>query len=492
MREINNNRQLESFNHVRWAPLVSRSAFRVATVALSLCVLAAIQLFFFAANTSVVHANMSTDFVQCADENPTPGVCDWIVSILNRNNSQYTEGRGVPQRLIFDAIAPTAGNMHTLTFSVLWSKGGIHAYDWLMSYDQAKVTAAFYNRPFSSNFDANVCGTANSLPAVCNALTGTIPFDVVVPNDPYISKDGATQDRIDGFVAQYGTRTIRMFGNSSISAATLSLAHDVAPGADTGDSYVDYTLAWTSSSTSIMIEMAGHLAVTAFDAVDPIAWGVPLGASNISGGPYHFKLNGFDGSNFGNQDNQIQNGGVVGPALMSTQRTSPGTVNVGQGVFDTAFLTGTAGPLNGIVTFYVCSDNYAPYTDTIQPSAGCSLTATVNPPQFNRVPLSPTVPVVLGGNNTQATGTAVSPLFTPTLNGFYCFTAVYSPTTINYLRFTDMVSTTNECFFVQSPTAVTLTDFSARAGEPWLPLALSAAGIVILATLAVAFAKRQS
>ena len=490
MRETNDKRESESFNHVRWAPLVSRSAFRVAAVALSVCVLAAIQLFFFAANTSVVRAAMSTDFTQCADRNPTAGVCDWINSILQHNNSQYTEGRGVPQRITFDAIPPNASNMHTLTFQVLWSKAGIHAYDWLMSYDQAKLTAINYNRAYSTNFDSNICGPANSLASVCTALRTSGPFvDIVVPDDPFISKDGSTQDKINAFEGIYGNRTIRMYGSSSFVTATLAITHDVPNGGDTGDTYAFYTLAWTSPSTQTLILMAGHLAVTARQLADPIAWGVPLGSANINGGPYHFKLNGFDGGNFGNQDNQIQGADIFGPPFLSTQSNSTGAINVG--VRDTALLTGTGsqGTLDGIVTFYVCGDNSAPYTDTIQPVGGCTPTL---PAGATHVKLSPDIPVVLGGNQQNPTGSALSPIFTPTLNGFYCFTAVYSPTNINYLGFTDVVSTTNECFFVQSPTAVTLTDFSARAGEPWLPLALSAAGIVILATLAVAFAKRQS
>lgn len=497
MKEVSNGteRKLTYFDRVRWAPMVSRVALRIAAVVLAVSVLAAIQLYFFAANVSVVRAAaLSTDFQQCADKNPTAGLCDWINSILQHNNSQYTEGRGVPQRVIFDGIPQTAGNMHTLTFQVLWSKGGIHAYDWLMSYDQAKLTAAHYNRPYS-NFDANICGPNISLGAVCTALiAGGIFNDVNVPDDPFVSKDGATQPKIDAFETSYGNRTIRMYGNAAITAATLSISHDVPNNGDTGDSYVLYNLAWTSTSTQVLIEMAGHLAVTAFQAVDPVAWGVPLGSANINGGPYHFKLNGFDSGSLGNQDNQIQGADIFGPPFLSSQRTPAGAINVGQAVYDTAILTGTGGQgtLDGTVTFYICSDNSAPYTDTIQTLGGCLQSTPINPPQFNRTRLTPDIPVTLLGNNQNPLGRAISPIFTPTLNGFYCFTAEYNSTNPNYLSFSEVVTTSNECFFVQSPTAVTLTDFSARAGESWLPLALSAAGVVILATLAYAFAKKQS
>jgi len=87
------------------------------------------------------------DFKQCANGKITGvvGNCDWINSILQQSNSTYYEGMGVPQRAIFTGIAPTAGNTHTLTFKHQATKGGgsnSHAYDWLVSYDQAIALAS--------------------------------------------------------------------------------------------------------------------------------------------------------------------------------------------------------------------------------------------------------------------------------------------------------------------------------------------------------------
>jgi PKD repeat protein len=56
--------------------------------------------------------------------------------------------------------------------------------------------------------------------------------------------------------------------------------------------------------------MAGHLALTGDPNVDPMAWGLGLGASQIAGGPYHFRLNLLDGMNVGALDNQIMGASI--------------------------------------------------------------------------------------------------------------------------------------------------------------------------------------
>src|SRR5262249_41866864 len=61
--------------------------------------------------------NVNTDFSQCANEDKLPlGECVWINGILGDNQSQYFEGMSTLQRLIFDGVGTTSGNVHTLTF----------------------------------------------------------------------------------------------------------------------------------------------------------------------------------------------------------------------------------------------------------------------------------------------------------------------------------------------------------------------------------------
>jgi len=191
------------------------------------------------------------------------------------------------------------------------TKGGKHAYDWLTGWNQGNDPPLGYN-PWGDNLKPPQITTA-----ICQALhLKTAPYEIYVdvPDDPFISKDGSTQDRIDAYEAAWGNRQIRICGNLPITSASfIAMSHDVANGADTGDSFILYTLTWTSASDQILIELAGHLAMSGNPAVNPIAWGVGLGSSQIGGGPYHFKLDKLDDHSLGSQDNQIKGADILIP-----------------------------------------------------------------------------------------------------------------------------------------------------------------------------------
>ena len=207
----------------------------------------------------------------------------------------------VPQRTAFANIIATTGDIHTLTISHQATKGGIHAYDWMTGWNQGNVPPLGYN-PSGPSYDTGLTG-----PILAALLASPYNIYVDVPDDPFISKDGSTQSRIDAYETTYGNRQIRIYGNQPITSASFtSFYHDVANGGDTGDSDIHYELTWVSASDEILIEMAGHLAMTGDPLVNPIAWGVGLGSSQIGGGPYHFKLYQLDGHSIGSQDNQIK------------------------------------------------------------------------------------------------------------------------------------------------------------------------------------------
>ena len=258
------------------------------------------------ATTTFTDAALVVDFKQYATLDDL-----WINSILQSSNSIYYEGMSVPQRAIFTNIPSTAGDNHFLTLSHEATKAGIHAYDFLTAWNQGNDPALPFV-PWGENI-----GPPNTLGATAQFLDGApgssaYEYFVNVPNDPFISKDGSTQTRIDAYEALYGNRQIRICGNAPFTSASFtSISHDVADGADTGDSFIHYTLSWTSASTQIMIELSGHLAVSGDPAVNPIAWGVGLGASQVSGGPYHFKLDYLDTNSLGSQDNQIKGADIL-------------------------------------------------------------------------------------------------------------------------------------------------------------------------------------
>ncbi|MGB2768618.1 MAG: FlgD immunoglobulin-like domain containing protein, partial [Candidatus Zixiibacteriota bacterium] len=153
--------------------------------------------------------------------------------------------------------------------------------------------------------------------------------------------------------AHFGNRTVKIYGNALISASTVTF--DGYSGS--GDVTAEYTFSWTSSSDSIVIEMAGHLAV----GVDPlgagIGYGEGLGSANISGGPYHFSLSQLDGNSLGSQDNQIKGADILLPCPPVCDVTPPqqdGCVG-----FDASFTDNSTG---GTPPYTYCWQK-EPYTD---------------------------------------------------------------------------------------------------------------------------------
>lgn len=98
----------------------------------------------------------------------------------------------------------------------------------------------------------------------------------------------------------FGDRTIDIYGDAAITSATVTFDgySDINQ-----DSYANYSLTWTSTSTKVVILTAGHLAQSCTSAWC-CGYGFGCGAGNITGA-CHFKLSNLDNNSLGNQDNQL-------------------------------------------------------------------------------------------------------------------------------------------------------------------------------------------
>jgi len=246
------------------------------------------------------------------------------------------------QRVILLNVPATAGNLHSLQLGHQFTKGGHHAYDFLTGNSLGSSTGwnvayANYNDYLAST-EANAedilyawqCAEEIGPPADMDNICADLHdpaigyyFDVELPDDPFISIDGSVQDKIDAYEAEFGNRYIRVYGNAEITDAYFTcVEHDVPNLGDTGDSYATYILVLETTSTNIIFEIGGHLAMGGFDN-SGMNWGPNLGAGSINGGPYHFKLFGLGGSvnttsctlneyvSLGAQDNQITAGDII-------------------------------------------------------------------------------------------------------------------------------------------------------------------------------------
>jgi hypothetical protein len=80
--------------------------------------------------------NIACDFRQSAN-NETNGAVQglgnvhWINSIVQSSNSSWHEGMSNFQRVFITDIPATTNNIHSLKFKHMFTKGGIHAYDFI-------------------------------------------------------------------------------------------------------------------------------------------------------------------------------------------------------------------------------------------------------------------------------------------------------------------------------------------------------------------------
>jgi hypothetical protein len=306
------------------------------------------------------------DYAQCANGAPPSTALDcpegWINGILQASNSHYAEDQVTPQRA--EVLVPSGATLsHTLTFSYQTRKGSAqtHAYDSLATWNYTQTNA---DRNQGLNPADQVIGSAT---------TADMPADPTVLA-PFTSASGATSDHD----LPDADRKFTAYGLPAGSTLSVSVpVHDCATATPTfcddptKDDYasvtVTYTLPNTDSARKIQFLFGGHLAVGASGG--PRTWGLGLGASNISGGPYHIKWTASDGESIGNRDNQIMGSAIIfnDTGLSTTPNPSSGTVGVT--LNDSADLTGATATAGGTITFnlYDDADCTAPvnYSETV-------------------------------------------------------------------------------------------------------------------------------
>ena len=303
-------------------------------------------------------ASLITDFTQGANgdvvHSPPLGDITWLNGILNPNNSEYFEGVSTLQRLFFDNIATTSGDVHTLTFSHQAVKGSTHAYDFLTSWAQAlaATNAIAPGTLVNPNTDSSDAGSiieavepGSSSPANFTTVTtalrgGSFFFDVDIPDNLGSILGDNVQDRIAAYEGFFGNRTLRIWGNAAITSASLVFTGYTG---SSGNEQANYTLTWTSASSRILVEFAGHLAMGRDFTISGVGYGVGKGAGSISGGPYHISLDKLDGASLGKQDNQIQANAVGLPPDYTIVKTGDELSKIGDLTSYTITITNTGG-----------------------------------------------------------------------------------------------------------------------------------------------------
>jgi hypothetical protein len=228
----------------------------------------------------------------------------WTNGVNNITQSEYFEGMGVPQRIVFTQLT---GTNHTFRFrheAVKHQDGtNKHAYDFLMSWEQAIATGGNLGNGAVNelqNLMTQQCDGVATCQNMTNSAYATLTDTMGNPPNHHGNKN--VNDVVAGFEQQYGNRQIEIKGNAPIT--NFNINFDGYSGTTSGDNYAWYTVTWTSASNNVMIKLAGRAA----QGSGTNGYGNCFGAAAIDGAPYHFKLEQLDGHSLGNRDNQVMVG----------------------------------------------------------------------------------------------------------------------------------------------------------------------------------------
>jgi hypothetical protein len=379
-----------------------------------------------------VRGTFSTAPAQCAnrENGPSNPINDcsgaaWINGNLNSNKSLYRGGDFVPFRTPIGGVV--AGHTYSLRIAYDALVGGLHAYDYLGTYD-ASAAPGQQIVPCSGmppTAGTHACGN--------NPSTVAVPIDTATTFPP-----GAGQ----------APGNFSLWGGALVGAAYVNPSPINVNTTGTIGRQIDVT--FTAAGGTVVLGWGGHIA-------SQLDWGVGnTFVGTGTGSPFHMSLKQIQESGqapetIGGQDLSIQATVIAPPPSPFTTQVTPSSVTIGQRVIDTATLGGSgSAPVTGEVRFFVCGPSGAP--------PDCSQGGTEVLPQLvvlrmSRVGLNPD-------------GTA-SIAFTPTEPGHYCFRAEYTPSPTAPYSPAAHTNTTTECFVATlPPPRLTITKLCVPANDP--------------------------
>ena len=324
---------------------------------------------------------------------------NWVNGNVNGSKAHWREGEFIAYRAIVSGLP--AGS-HTLVFTYDTVHGGLHATDYLGSYDATETTSASpgflsslllhanNNSPCADlvaagTMDSTYCTTAyntsraQTAPAVPAAT-------VAAPSENFGAVAGGEQGcggAPGTFVGTQAAGTIDFFGPVA-SGPTASILTDNA-SSGTGQCTTTVTLTFTTTADltgkDMVVAMGGHIS-------SQLDWGTGHSASNISGSPFHMSLVSLDGASTGSQDRALATSAIIFvPTLATTICNASNTSSctavtspapIGTSVYDSASLSGANATAGGSVTYHFFANNSCNTSATTGEFTGFPQTVTVS------------------------------------------------------------------------------------------------------------------
>lgn len=312
---------------------------------------------------------------------------NYVNADLHNTNSHWAEGDYVPFQLVLSDI--TKGQ-HTVTLRYENVANGVHAYDYLGSFDTTETTGP------ATAAHANLNDPCSTFVPGC--LPGT-PTDTLAITTPVLSGVNSACGSSGHTPAAPATGYFKLWGpaNSTLDSMSYTLINQPTGNSDCS-SYIAVNFTSPADGSTMVLAWGGHIASS-------LDWGPNNGAGSISGAPFHMWVDNLDGSP-GSQERSIQVSASQ-PTMSTVIEDAAGTpvtsVPVNTPVHDTATLSGASSTAGGTVTYQFF--NSSDCSGQAQSSTG-ALTVTKGV-----VPNSTTV--------------------TPSAAGPYSFLATYSGDAVN-------------------------------------------------------------
>ncbi len=348
----------------------------------------------------------------------------WTTGDLNEQNSLYREGDFVPFRATITGLA--SGTDYTLRIGYEAVEHGLHAYDYLGSFDASRAPG---QRILPCDGVAETAG-----PYACG--TGTTPGP---PSTLAVPTDTAThfpsgRSQVPGVFSAWGG-TLKSAAYPTTPPPTPIKVETQEPS----NAEIDVT--FTANGPTVVLAWGGHLASS-------LDWGAEnTFLSSHSGASFHMRLLTINGESTGHEDRSLHGAALAPtPSSFATQVQSS-SVRVGQSTIDTATLGGSSGVAPaGSVAFYVCFDAAtAPNCSTGGNLVGLRTVVVSRPP---------------------ATTGLASTEFVPETAGHYCFRAEYTPAPGAPFSPQAHTNTTSECFEATlPPPTLTVTKICVPASD---------------------------
>lgn len=284
---------------------------------------------------------------------------NWVTGSANGNNSHWSEGDFIAYRA---AVSGLRSGEHTLVFTYDTVNTGLHAIDYLGSYDATETPSTT-----PTSVDGVIVNANNINPCADLMSSEEGQCDPTAPTSampiPAVQISGTGGEEACGgapgtFTGAQEPGSMDLFGPAGSAISGISyLSQNVLSGTGTCTTTVQVTFTVPhniGADKSIVIAWGGHIA-------SEMNWGSGNAASSVNGAPYHMSLKTIDGNSAGSQDRSLQASAIYFLPTVSTvvqDDGSPisGTVAPGSTVRDTATLSGALSTASGTLNYLLFSN----------------------------------------------------------------------------------------------------------------------------------------